>query len=137
MSIEQRAFISHFDKDAKHVTIQWCDQGAQKEIDRFEKFESDKEIEQKEIEKKVINTKRTRRNKYRKKTFRIADNFYVESDEYITWKLNVQLRALESQISDGKEIHGKRETASELLRFFLLFILIFYSSLYVCIFWLI
>lgn len=142
VSIEQRAFISHFDKDAKHVTIQ-CDQGAQKEIDRFEKFESDKEIEQKEIEKK-IHTKRTRRKKYRKKNFRIADNIYVKSDEYDKIKLICDLNqlveslALESQTSDEKKIiHGKRETASELLRFFLLFILIFYSSLYFCVFWLI
>lgn len=122
VSIEQRAFISHFDKDAKHVTIQ-CDQGAQKEIDRFEKFESDKEIEQKEIEKKGINTKRTRRKTYRKKNFRIVDDIYVKSDEY-------------DNICNLNQ-HGKRETASELLRFFLLFILIFYSSLYVCIFCLI
>lgn len=139
VSIEQRAFISHFDKDAKHVTIQ-CDQGAQNEIDRFEKFESDKEIEQKEIEKKGINTKR-RRKKYRKKNFRKADNIYVKSDEYDNiCYLNQQLMerfARECQTSDEKKIHGKRETASELLRFFLLFILIFYSSLYVCIFLLI
>lgn len=139
VSIEQRAFISHFDKDAKHVTIQ-CDQGAQNEIDRFEKFESDKEIEQKEIEKKGINRKR-RRKKYRKKHFRKADNIYFKSDEYDNiCYLNQQLMerlARECQTSDEMKIHGKRETASELLRFFLLFILIFYSSLYVCIFLLI
>lgn len=131
--------LCQLNKDAKHATIQ-CDQGAQKEIDRFEKFESDKEIEQMEIEKKGINTKRTRRKTYRKKNFRIVDDIYVKSDEYDNiCNLNQLMERLarECQTSDEKKIHGKRETASELVRFFLLFILIFYSSLYVCIFCLI
>lgn len=69
-----------------------------------------KELIQKELEEKIS-----------KKNFRIADNIYVKSDEYDNiCNLNQLMERLarECQTSDEKKIHGKRETASELLRFF-------------------
>lgn len=54
VSIEQRAFISHYGKDENNVTTQ-CDEGAHKKV---EKFESNKEIRQKEIENNLITQKK-------------------------------------------------------------------------------
>lgn len=145
VSIEQRAFISHYDKDANNVTIQ-CDQGAQKKVDKFEKFESDKEIQQKKIEKKVIHARRNRRKQYRTINFRMKElqekqqklayllfeDIYFKSDEYYKWEPNFEMwqhLALKSETSFYKDIglQEKRENANEMLPFYLLFFLFLYS----------
>lgn len=127
VSIEQRAFVSHYDKDAKNVTTQ-CDEGAHKKV---EKVESNTEIEH------IINLLKALAE-FREAIFILNECNKLPANLQMMQRLK---REKEEMLIQSRKSYYKdmffdvllreRQTAYEILPCILLFFLFFYSSLYI------
>lgn len=146
VSIEQRAFISHYDKDANNVTTH-CDEGAHKKV---EKFESNKEIRQKEIEKNLTMQNEIEQILNLHKALAEFREIIFILNEYNKLAANLQMMQrlkkeredmlIQSRKSYYKDIFfdfilRERKSAYEILPCILLFFLFLYSSLYIVCFY--
>lgn len=146
VSIEQRAFVSHYDKDAKNVTTQ-CDEGAHKKV---EKFESDTEIRQKEIENNLIMQKKIEHILNLQKALAEFREAIFILNEYNKLAANLQMmqrlkREREEMLIQSRKSYYKdmffdvllreRQTAYEILPCILLFFLFLYLPLYIVCFY--
>lgn len=139
VSIEQRAFVSHYDKDAKNVTTQ-CDERAHKKV---EKFERNTEIRQKEIKNNLIMQKKIEH------ILNLQEAIFILY-EFNKLAANLQMmqrlkREREEMLIQSRKSYYKdiffdvflreRKSAHEILLCILLFLLFFYSSLYIVCFY--